>query len=195
MNLRVLMWPLGAKLGIVMCAFNMLSAGDRMVSDHFQESPALSSKDATKRWEKPDELVERIINRVVRRGQGRTKEGVMFYTFVPPSNEDLSEITEMGEAAVPHLEHHIWAGNKGPERMIALRLLGSMEMKLSLGPLKKIARGHPASGMRDLGLRWLVRGPRDLVEPILREAAEKDPNERVRATANSLLQTFKDQNQ
>ncbi|MBI3664156.1 MAG: HEAT repeat domain-containing protein [Acidobacteria bacterium] len=130
--------------------------------------------------------IDTLIRQTVKEGNFRTADGVAFNMEVPPSMAVIKEIQSYGEKALPILEEYVW-GKGNREAVVALRLIGQVggaNLVKTLGP---VVERHPSPQLRIRALRWLSRGPKKEILPIIRKAADSDPDESVRRVAKEIL--------
>jgi HEAT repeat protein len=112
--------------------------------------------------------------------------GVRAQTRTPPSFEAVEEIKRYGDSAVVVLANYLHSKNPR-ERGIALEFLGLLGGRRIVAPLQGVIRHDPLPTIREMALRWLTQAPPNLAQPIIRQAARMDPDERVRIAAKELL--------
>jgi len=132
------------------------------------------------------EQIATIIATTVHEGQGVTREGQRFYTFVPPSPDALETVKRNADDAIPILNEFIW-GKDPNAGHVAMRLLGALGGEKILAQLTPVIDKHPSPGMRSLALRWVSTAPWERALPILKRAAAKDSSRSVRDTAKELI--------
>lgn len=116
-----------------------------------------------------------------------TINGVRAQTQTPPSSQVVNEIRRYGDSAAVVLGDYLLSRNIR-ERIIAVELLGVLGGARIVGPLQRVILRDPSPTVRELALRWLLQAPPNLAQPVIREAARTDPDERVRNVAKGLLQ-------
>ncbi len=135
-------------------------------------------------------MVRRRIIEIVRQRLNEgviTVNGVQAQTRTPPSPEVVNEIKHYGDSGVVVLAEYLHSRRRR-ERITAVELLGVLGGARIVGPLRGVILHDPSAMVRELALRWLTQAPSDLAQPIIREAARTDPDERVRTVAKSILQ-------
>jgi hypothetical protein len=133
------------------------------------------------------ERISVIIRETLKQGEGTTANGVKFRTRVPPSTDKVEEIKSLGDKAVPVLEDYLWSGDNPEQGDLALRFLGLLGGTRIVEPLKRVIEKSDSPSRRENALRWLTQAPWDLAAPVLRAAAETDPDANVRGVARDLL--------
>jgi hypothetical protein len=167
-------------LGLVFClgGFQVTSAQPR-TSTLSQALPQASTEEIRER-------ISAIIRENIRQGEGATVDGIKFSTRVPPSLQNIEEIKRYGERAIPVLEEYLWA-EAGREGDLALRFLSLLGGNRIVEPLRRVVEKSPSPSRREGALRGLSQAPWDLAFPIIRNAAEADPDPRVREVAREFL--------
>ena len=132
------------------------------------------------------ERIATIIRETLKRGEGMTVERYAYYTWVPPSNEDVEELKSYGDKAVPILEEYLFS-DVGREGNLVLRILAGMGGSRIVEPLKRVIEQSTSAWRRQEALRALTQAPWELAVPIMRNAAETDRNPEVRKEARDLL--------
>src|SRR6185295_14000820 len=82
------------------------------------------------------ERISAIIRETIKQGEG-TVNGIKFYTRVPPSDDEVQEIKNYGDKAVPILEEILWSGDNLAGDL-ALRVLGLLGGSQMVEPLKRV---------------------------------------------------------
>jgi hypothetical protein len=127
-----------------------------------------------------------LMAHTVEKGGGVFPDGVKVWTVGRPSNEDIEEIKRYGDGAIPILSEYL-TSEDGRLRDLAIRFLGILGGSRVVEPLERVIRSDPAPALREAALIWLGETPWELASPIIREAAQNDPDPRVRRTAEDLL--------
>jgi hypothetical protein len=126
-----------------------------------------------------DAKVAAIMDDVLRRGEGGVEgdPDVKTYTWVPPSQEDVQRIREIGHDAIAPLEKALDPPYTRPfQRTLAVRLLGEIGGADVIPPLKRALKVDNPNSVRIAALAALVNVPKDLALPIFREAVhDSDP--------------------
>lgn len=133
------------------------------------------------------ERIAKIISETLKKGELRTDGVVRVLTRMRPSNSAIKEVKQYGDAAVPVLVHYLQHSENERERELALRLLGSLGGSRIVAPLREIIRYDSSPSFRQLALLWITQAPWNEASPVIREAAETDPDEEVRQEAKSIL--------
>jgi hypothetical protein len=168
-------------LGLAFCLGGFCaSSGQTNSTTPSQTLPSASDEGAIR------ERIATIIRETLKRGEGTTVEGYPFYTWVPPSNEDVAEIKSYGDKAVPILEEYLFS-DVGREGDLVLRILGGMGGSRVVEPLKRVVEQSTSAWRREAALRSLTQAPWELAVLIMRNAAETDRDPEVRAEARDLL--------
>ena len=119
-------------LGLVFCLGGFCGASGQTNSTTLSQTlPPASDERAIR------ERIATIIRETLKRGEGTTVEGYRFYTWVPPSNEDVEEINSYGDKAVPILEEYLFS-DVGREGNLVLRILGRIGGSRVVEPLKRV---------------------------------------------------------
>lgn len=116
--------------------------------------------------------------------------GIKVQTRIPPMPKDIAEIRKYGDEAVPVLADYTLSKNER-ERAIAIELLGLLGGQRIIKPLRGVIRNDSSPNLRQVALRWITQAPWEVASAVIREAAETDPNPKVREVANQLLTTYK----
>jgi hypothetical protein len=141
-----------------------------------------------------DATVAAIMDDVLRRGEGRVEGApdVKTYTWVPPSQEDVERIREIGHDAIAPLDKALDPPNKRPfQRILAIRLLGEIGGVDVIPPLTRALKAENPNSVRIAALAALVNVPKDLALPIFREAI-RDSDPIVARRAQELLTGYID---
>lgn len=121
----------------------------------------------------------------------RTPQGVSGYTFMPPSQEGLSQIRVLGKDAVEALIPYLKSPSRR-EEVLALRLLGEIGGQDIIAPLADYLRNSTSPISRQMALRWLSAVcPPDSTSSIFEEYAANDPDADVRAVAQKMKEAAK----
>jgi hypothetical protein len=171
-------------LGLVFCLGGFCGASGQTNSTTLSQTlPPASDERAIR------ERIATIIRETLKRGEGTTVEGYRFYTWVPPSNEDVEEINSYGDKAVPILEEYLFS-DVGREGNLVLRILGRIGGSRVVEPLKRVVEQSTSAWRREDALRSLTQAPWDLAFPIIRNASETDRDPNVREVARDLLVNY-----
>ena len=135
------------------------------------------------------ERISTIIRGTLKQGEGTTVEGYRFFTWVPPSNEDVEEIKSYGDKAISILEEYLFS-DVGREGDLVLRILGRMGGSRIVEPLKRVVEQSTSAWRREEALGSLTQAPWELAFPIIRNAAETDRDPEVRGVARDLLVNY-----
>lgn len=154
------------------------------------QNASLPSGTVASQAQDADEKVEAIINGILKRGEGTLDGGVKTSTWVPPSDEDQSEIRELGHGAIRPLYKAL--DSPIPFRqLLAVRLLEAVggadivpTLKRGLDPSRWVI-------VRMQSLSSLRSAPDNLAIPIIR-AAQDDADPRVAKRAKDFLSTYYD---
>src|SRR4030095_4569747 len=180
-SLSVSLRPQLVMLGLVLCLGRFcVVSGQTNSTTLSQTLPPVSDEGAIR------ERIATIIHNTIKQGEGRTVDGVEFWTRVPPSTKDVEEIKSYGDKAVPILEEYLFS-DVGREGDLVLRILGGMGGSLVVEPLKRVIEQSTSAWRRQEALRALTQAPWELAVPIMRNAAETDRNSEVRKEARDLL--------
>jgi HEAT repeat protein len=140
---------------------------------------ALAQATTTESVTDVDAKVVAIMDDVLRRGEGRAegRPDVKTYTWVPPSQEDVERIREIGHDAIAPLDKALDPPYKRPfQRILAIRLLGEIAGVDVIPPLTRALKADNPNSVRIAALAALVNVPRDRALPIFREAIhDSDP--------------------
>lgn len=131
------------------------------------------------------ERIAALIRETLQQGEGNV-DGVRLQTSVPPSTETIEEIKHYGDDAVLVLTDYLQSESVR-ERSLAIKLLGSLGGSRIVDPLQKVIRYDESPTIKQTALRSITQAPWELALPVVREAAETDPDSRVRAAARELL--------
>jgi hypothetical protein len=135
------------------------------------------------------ERIQTIMRQTIKSGEtvvvfdGRQ---VIARTFIPPSNLAVDEVRSYGDKAVPILAEYLQQPN-GFEKYYAMRFLGAIGRKSVVEPLRQVALHDSSAAYREYALAFLTQAPWELAAPILREAASRDTDLRVRQRAEELI--------
>jgi len=135
-----------------------------------------------------DEVRERIavlIHNALEAGNGSV-EGVRTWSRVPPSPGAVEEIIKFGDDAVPVLTRYLDSNNE-PERAIAVEFLGRLGGERIIVPLRKVIKNDSSRSMRIEALGWISQAPWEQASPVISEAADTDPDPKVREAAKEIL--------
>jgi hypothetical protein len=135
------------------------------------------------------ERIATIMSETLKRGEFTSPEGWKGVTRVPPSKEDTEEIKRYGDDAVPILEEYL-SSEVGREYELAMRFLGALGGHRIIEPLRKIILFDPSPRKREFALYWITQAPWDEASPILRQAADADPDSSVREAAKDMLTNY-----
>ena len=168
-------------LGLTFCVGGFCAAsGQTNTTTISQTLPQASDAGAIR------ERIATILHETLKQGEGTMVEGYRFFTWIPPSNEDVEEIKSYGDKAVSILEEYLFS-DVGREGDLVLRILGGMGGSRVLEPLKRVVEQSTSAWRREEALRSLTQAPWELAFPIIRNAAETDRDPEVRAEARDLL--------
>jgi HEAT repeat protein len=98
----------------------------------------------------------------------------------------VDEVRGYGDKPVPILAEYLHQPN-GFEKYHAMRFLGAIGRKSVVEPLRQVALHDPSAAYREYALAFLTQAPWELAAPILREAASRDTDLRVRQRAEELI--------
>lgn len=129
-----------------------------------------------------------LMTHIIKEGELVTSDGVKVQTKAYPSNEELEEIKHYGDAAVPILSEYL-TREESREKSLAMRFLSMLGGSRIVEPLRKVALYDSSPAMRESALRMLGTAPREMTYPIIKEAAENDPDSQVRKTAKDILES------
>src|SRR5215510_2856692 len=94
-SLSVSLRPQLLMLGLAFCLGEVsVASGQTKSTTLSQTLPQTSDEGAIR------ERIATIIRETLKQGEGTTVEGYRFFTWVPPSNEDVEEIKSYGDKAV-----------------------------------------------------------------------------------------------
>lgn len=130
--------------------------------------------------------IDTLIRQTVKEGSFSSVDGVAFYREVPPSLAVTKEIQGYGEKSLPILEEYVW-GKGHREAVVAVRLIGQVGGAHLVKILGPVVERHPSPPIRVLALRWLAQAPQKERLPIIRKAADSDPDVSVRKVAREIL--------
>jgi HEAT repeat protein len=105
---------------------------------------------------------------------------------VPPSPGAVEEIIKFGDDAVPVLTRYLDSNNE-PERAIAVEFLGRLGGERIIVPLRKVIKNDSSRSMRIEALGWISQAPWEQAAPVISEAADTDPDPKVREAAKEIL--------
>jgi len=176
----VLLRPQLGLLGLALCLAGFGAARGQTNNTTLSQTPPLVSEETIR------ERISTIIRETLKQGEGTTAEGYRFFTWVPPSNENVEEIKSYGDEAVPILEKYLFS-DIGREGDLVLRILARIGGSRILEPLKRVVEQSTSPWRREEALRALTQAPLELAFPIVRNAAETDRDPEVRAEAQNLL--------
>ena len=132
------------------------------------------------------ERIATIMRETLKRGEIDTGEGYTVITRVPPSPEDIKKIQHYGDDAVSILSGYLLSED-AREYELAMRFLGALGGSRIIEPLREIILFDPSPRKRDFALSSITQAPWDEASPIIRQAAETDPDTHVREVAKDLL--------
>jgi len=84
-------------LGLAFCVGGFCAASGQTNSTTISQTLSQASDEGAIR-----ERIATIIHETLKQGEGTTGEGYKFFTWIPPSNEDVEEIKSYGDKAVSH---------------------------------------------------------------------------------------------
>jgi|SRR5689334_7753798 len=137
--------------------------------------------------------IAEIMQRTLKGGEGRIVHNgqvINTYTRRGPTDADLEEIRRYGEDAVPILTEYL-ASKNAPEYELAMRFLGAIGGSSIVPSLKKVIFQDQSSRKREYAVRTITQAPRDAAAPILRRAAARDADPKVRRVAKEMLKSMK----
>jgi HEAT repeat protein len=153
----------------------------------------LESHEAQESKSRPASFVRKriaaLMGHILKKGEGVLSDGSRVWTasMAHPSNEDVKEIKNYGDRAVPILSEYLtW--EDGHRKNLAMRFLGILGGSRIVAPLERVILNDPSPGVRETALRYLTSAPWESASPILQQAAQDDPDPAVRQTARELLE-------
>jgi hypothetical protein len=147
-----------------------------------QATPPQSITDA-------DAKVAAIMDDVLRRGEGHAegRPDVKTYTWVPPSQEDVHRLREIGHDAIAPLNRALNPPYSRPfQAILAIRLLGEIGGVDVLPPLTKALKPNNPNSVRIAALAALISVPKEQALPILQQCVD-DSDPVVARRAKELL--------
>jgi HEAT repeat protein len=150
-----------------------------------QATPAQSITDA-------DAKVAAIMDDVLRRGEGHAegRPDVRSYTWVPPSQEDIRRLREIGHDAIAPLDRALDPPCNRPfQRILAIRLLSEIGGVDVIPPLTRALKPDNPNSERIAALAALISVPKDQALSILQEAVD-DSDPVVARRAKELLEGY-----
>ena len=155
---------------------------------------ALAQATTTQSVTDVDAKVAAIMDDVLRHGERRVEgdPDVKAYTWLPPSQEDVQRIREIGHDAIAPLSKALDPPYERPfQRILAIRLLGEIGGVDVVPPLTRALKADNPNSVRIAALAALVNVPKDLSLPIFREAVH-DADPIVARRAQELLTGYID---
>jgi hypothetical protein len=153
--------------------------------DYAQNRETKPQKQDSKIEDDPDTIVANVIQSTLKRGESITDNGYRAYTWVPPSQEDLSKIDYLGVKAVVPLSKYLDSPRPFVQ-LLAVRLLGQVGGAEAVEPLKRGLATNRWVVVRTQSLSSLVKTPDSLALPIIQNM-RKDADPLVRKRAEDLL--------
>lgn len=130
--------------------------------------------------------VREIFERALSEGQIILQDGSRAEVRVPPSEEAMEEIRQIGDAAISILSEYIdYAQPRQVE--LVVRFVGRLGSEGAAQPLARILRESPSPVQRIQALGALTQVPWSVSGPVIAEAARKDADREVQAFAWQLL--------
>jgi len=131
--------------------------------------------------------VAAILDKILKRGEGSIGN-IKTTTWVPPSQEDIERIREIGQSAIPPLDRAL-DSHRPFEQLLAVRLLGAIGGANVVGPLNRALGSGKANSVRVAALWALRSAPVDLAIPII-QSAVGDPDPLVARHAREVLTDY-----
>jgi hypothetical protein len=133
--------------------------------------------------------IARMMDYIVRRSEFALSDGVRIRIVLLADNDEIDEVKHYGDRAIPVLSEYL--SEDRAEKYLAMRLLGEIGTSGIIEPLARVATKDASPSYRQTGLRWLTQAPWESAAPIIRQAANDDPDPMVRETARELLQAHR----
>jgi hypothetical protein len=131
--------------------------------------------------------VAAIVDRILRRGEGSVGN-IKTSRWVPPSPEDIEQIREIGQNAIPQLDRAL-DSHRPFEPLLAVRLLETIGGANIVSPLKRALGSDRANSVRIAALWALRSAPDDLAVPII-QSTVRDPDPLVARHAKDVLTNY-----
>lgn len=131
------------------------------------------------------ERIVKIFNDTLERSELNI-EGVRVAVKILPSKQSVEELRQYGDVSIKVLSRYLKSESER-ERGLALTFLGLLGGEQIIVHLEGVIQHDSSPTLRIMALRWIAQVSENKVSIIIREAAEKDLDEKVREEAKRLL--------